>query len=210
MKYEWKKKEKNIYLPKDKPELLTIPSFNFYSIEGQGNPNDEFFGEYISVLYSLSYAIKMSPKSGIAPKDYFEYTVYPLEGIWDITDEAKANYSGKLDKNTLIFNLMIRQPNFVTEEYAQEIIERTKKKKPNKLLDFVKFITIEEDDCVQMMHLGNYDNEPKSFKIMEEFCEKNNLIRKSKQHREIYLSDVRKVIPEKLKTVLRFKVRNKI
>jgi hypothetical protein len=101
---------------------------------------------------------------------------------------------------------MIRQPNFVTEEYSQEIIEKTKKKKPNELLNSVKFVNLEEGECVQILHIGSYDNEPISFKMMEEYCDKNNLIRESKQHREIYLSDVRKVAPEKLKTVLRFKV----
>ncbi len=95
MKQEWKKNEKEYYLPKAKPELRKIPPFNFFSINGAGNPNDEFFAEYIGMLYLLSYAVKMSPKSGTAPKNYFEYTVYPLEGIWDINDEAKKDYSGK-------------------------------------------------------------------------------------------------------------------
>lgn len=209
MKHEWRKKEKNIYIPKNKPEFITPPSFKFFMVKGKGNPNDDFFGEYIGVLYSLSYAIRMSPKAGIAPQNYFEYTVYPLEGVWDISDEAKMKYTGQLDKNALIFNLMIRQPDFVTNEFAQEITERTKKKKPHKLLEKVKFKAIDEGECVQMMHLGSYDNEPESFKQMEKFCKENNLIRKSKQHREIYLSDVRKVKSEKLKTVLRFKVKNK-
>ncbi len=208
MKHEWRKKEKGIYIPKNSPERITIPSFKFFMIEGKGNPNDDFFGEYIGVLYSLSYAIKMLPKGGFAPQDYFDYTVYPLEGVWDISDEAKNNYSGHLDKTSLIFNLMIRQPDFVTTEYAQEIIERTKKKKPHELLIKVKIGDIEEGECVQMMHLGSYDNEPESFKQMEQYCKENNLTRESTQHREIYLSDVKKVSPEKLKTVLRFKVKN--
>lgn len=207
MKHEWKKKEKEFYIPKNKPEYIEIPSFKFFMIEGKGNPNDDFFKEYIGVLYSLSYAIRMSFKAGYAPEGYFEYTVYPLEGEWDISDEAKNNYTGQLDKNSLIFNLMIRQPDFVTKEFFQEAMERTKKKKPHELLDKVKLVNFEEGKCVQMMHLGSYDNEPKSFKIMEEFCQENNLIRESKKHREIYLSDARKVSPEKLKTVLRFKVK---
>jgi len=209
MKHEWRKKEKGIYIPKNNPERITLPSFKFFMIEGKGNPNDDFFAEYIGVLYSLSYAIKMSSKAGIAPQDYFEYTVYPLEGVWDISDEAKMNYTGNLDKNSLIFNLMIRQPDFVTNKFVQDILERTKKKKPHELLERVKFSAIEEGECVQMLHLGSYDNEPESFKQMEEFCKENNLIRESKQHREIYLSDARKVSSEKLKTVLRFKVKNR-
>ena len=177
-------------------------------LKGKGDPNDDFFDEYIGVLYSLSYAIRMSPKAGFAPKDYFEYSVYPLEGVWDISNEAKKNYTGHIDKNSLIFNLMIRQPDFVTNEFVQDIMERTKKKKPHELLESVKFATIKEGKCVQMLQLGSYDKEPESFKQMKEFCKENNLVRESKQHREIYLSDVRKVSPEKLKTVLRFKVKS--
>ncbi|RLD31979.1 MAG: hypothetical protein DRI73_07790, partial [Bacteroidetes bacterium] len=131
MKHEWRKKEKEIYIPKNKPALITVPSYKFFMIEGKGNPNDDFFAEYIGVLYSLSYAVKMSPKKGYSPKDYFEYTVYPLEGVWDISEEAKKNKSDHLDKNTLVFNLMIRQPDFVTTDFALDIIERTKKKKPH-------------------------------------------------------------------------------
>ena len=206
MKHEWRKEEKDIYIPKNKPELITIPSLKYFMIEGKGNPNDDLFGEYIGILYSLSYAVRMSYKGGFSPKDYFEYTVYPLEGLWDISEEAKKNYTGRLDKNTLVFNLMIRQPDFVTEEFARDIIERTKKKKPHELLNKVKFGEIEDGNCVQMMHLGSYDSEGESFNQMEQYCMENSLKRESKQHREIYLSDVRKVSPEKLKTVLRIKV----
>lgn len=81
MKQDWKKQDKKYYLPGDKPEIIQIPEFRFFTIKGSGNPNDKFFGDYIQVLYSLSYAIKMSPKSGMAPKDYIEYTVIPLKGF---------------------------------------------------------------------------------------------------------------------------------
>lgn len=206
MKHEWKKAEKEYYLPKVKPEQITIPEFKFFTIKGEGNPNDESFGEYISVLYSLSYAIRMSPKKNIEPEGYFEYTVYPLEGVWDINEEAKKHYDGVLDKDTLVFTLMIRQPDFVTEEFAEKIINITKSKKPHVLLDQVKFQKINEGKCIQMLHIGSYDNEPLSFREMEVFSEENNLRRSCKIHREIYLSDARKVESAKLKTVLRFQV----
>ncbi len=204
MKHDWKKNDKQFYLPKNKPEIVTVPKFNFFTIEGKGNPNDDFFADYIGVLYSLSYAIKMSPKQGFAPQNYEEYTVFPLEGVWDIEEEAKKNYKGLLDKNALIFKLMMRQPDFVTAEFAQEAITRTKKKKPNPLLDKVKFEAIEDGLCVQMLHEGSYDSEPASFLKMQEFADANQLKRIGHIHREIYLSDARKVAPEKLKTVLRF------
>jgi len=149
----------------------------------------------------------MSPKKGLKPKGYFEYTVYPLEGVWDLNEEAKKKFNGKFDKNDLIFKLMIRQPDFIDEQFAQMMLEQTKQKKPHDLLNKVKFEKIIDGKCVQMMHLGSYDNEPQSFKQMEDFAEQENLSRISKVHREIYLSDARKIAPEKLKTVLRFKVK---
>lgn len=123
MKYEWRKKEKKIYLSKNKPEIITIPTYKFFTIEGESNPNNDFFLDYIGVLYALSYAIKMSPKKRMEPDGYFDYTVYPLEGIWDINKEAKKISDGKIDKNDLIFKLMIRQPDFVNDKFAKIIIE---------------------------------------------------------------------------------------
>ncbi|MCF7912082.1 MAG: GyrI-like domain-containing protein [Candidatus Cloacimonetes bacterium] len=206
MKVEWRKIEKTLYLPKTKPAIIDIPELKYFMIDGNGNPNDDFFGEYIAVLYSLAYGIRMSPKSGNAPVGYYEYTVYPLEGIWDISESAKQNYSGKLDKNSLVFTLMIRQPDFVTAEFARYIIDKIKVKKPHDLLDKVRFSTLQEGKCVQMMHLGSYDSEPDSFKKMDEFCLDNNLKRVSGSHKEIYLTDARKVASDKLKTVLRYMV----
>ncbi|NEW84840.1 MAG: hypothetical protein GZ094_21070 [Mariniphaga sp.] len=207
MKHEWKKTEKNFYFPNVKPEKIVVPKFNFYTIEGVGNPNDDHFAEHVSVLFSLSYAIKMGLKSGEAvPKNYTDYAVYPLEGVWDMNEEAKRKMDGKLDKSTFVYKLMIRQPAFITADFAAENIELTKKKKPHALLDQVKFETIEEGSCVQMLHMGSFDNEPLSFKLMEQFAEEQLLKRKSLTHREIYLSDARKTIPERLRTILRFQV----
>lgn len=208
MKHEWRKKEKNIYLPKNKPEIVEIPEFGYFTIEGQGNPNGEHFPEFIGVLYSLAYAVKMSPKKGLAPDNYFDYTVYPLEGVWDITDEAKETFEGTLNKDDLVFKLMIRQPDFVDVAFAEKIIELTKEKKPHTLLNKVRFEKISDGKCIQMLHLGSYDNEPESFGLMEDFAKSQGLQRISKIHKEIYLSDARKVAPEKLKTVLRFQVRD--
>jgi hypothetical protein len=149
----------------------------------------------------------MSPKKGLAPAGYLDYTVYPLEGIWDLTDEAKKSFNGSINKNDLVFKLMIRQPDFVDAEFARQMLELTIKNKPHRLLEQVWFEEMTEGESIQMMHLGSYDDEPESFKIMEEFAVKQNYMRISKVHREIYLSDARKVSPEKFKTVLRFNVR---
>lgn len=207
MKHEWRKKEKNYYIPKAKPEIVNMEKFKFIQIKGSGNPNSEKFSERVGVLYSLAYAIKMMPKKGITPDGYFDYTVYPLEGIWDLDEEGRLK--NEFDKNNLVYNIMIRQPDFVTKEVFDLAMEMTKKKKPNKLLDDVVFGEIEEGMCVQMMHIGPYDDEYKSFEVMKEFIKDNNLVIKSLAHREIYISDVRKTAPEKLKTVLRYMVEDK-
>ena len=206
MKHEWKKTEKKFYFPNVEPEKITVPKFNFYTIQGQGNPNDDNFAQYVGVLFSLSYALKMGLKTGEVPKNYNDYAVYPLEGVWDINEEAKLKMDGKLDKNSLVYKLMIRQPAFITQDFAIQNIENTKKKKPNALLDQVKFEMIEEGSCVQMLHMGSFDNEPQSFKLMEQFAQVEQLKRKSLTHHEIYLSDARKTIPERLRTILRFQV----
>lgn len=202
MKHEWRRHEKEYYIPKEKPALVDIPEFKFFMIKGKGNPNSEEFSEAIGVLYSLAYAIKMMPKNGYTPEGYFEYTVYPLEGIWDLTEVGKKQKI--LNKDEFIYKIMIRQPDFVTEELIVKAMEIVKKKKPHKLLDKVTFGTIKDELSVQMLHIGSFDDEPKSFSIMKEYCEENNLIIKTKAHREIYLSDLRKIETEKLKTVLRY------
>ena len=209
MKHEWKKGEKQFYLPKNKPELINIPKFKFFVIDGKGNPNDDFFAEYAGVLFSLSYGVKMSPRKGIEPTGYFDYSVYPLEGIWDLSEEAKKSFNGTINKNELVFKLMMRQPDFVNGSFALQILEQVKRNKPQDLLEQVRFEEIIEGNCIQMLHLGSYDSEPESFKIMESFAEQENFRRKTKAHREIYLSDARKVSPDKLKTVLRFCIEKK-
>ena len=207
MKHEWRKKEKAVCLPKKKPKIIDIPEYQFVTIEGEGNPNSSWFSEYIGVLYSISYAIKMTLKKEATFEDYQDYTVYPLEGVWDINEVAKQNFDGKINKDDLVFKLMIRQPDFVDKAFFDKMLELTKKKKPHELLDKVKLEKITDGKCIQMMHIGSYDDEPASFEIMETFAEEENLTRLSKVHREIYLSDFRKVPAEKLKTVLRFKGR---
>lgn len=204
MKHEWRKHEKNLYMPKQKPELVNVPEQKFFILEGRGNPNSDEFAEKINVLYSLAYAVRMMPKQGFTPEGYFEYTVYPLEGLWDLTEEGRK--MDKLDKDQLIYSIMIRQPDFVTEQVAVKALETARKKNPHPLLDEVRFDAIEDGLSVQMLHVGPYDTEPETFAIMKEFIEENQLKIRTLRHREIYLSDARKVEPEKLKTVLRYMV----
>lgn len=200
-KHEWRKTEKSFYSLDKQPQLIEIPAFKFFTLAGKGNPNDAFFTEYIQCLYSLSYTLKMQWKK----ESGFDYAVYPLEGVWSLQTLTQQE-NEVFDKKDLIFKLMIRQPDFVSEEYAANIIEKVKNKKPHALLKDIRFETIQEGLCVQMLHVGSYDNEPESFAEMDSFAAKNKLSRVSQTHREIYLSDARKVQPEKLKTILRFQV----
>ena len=208
MKHEWRKQEKELYLPKSKPQLVRVPKMQFLMINGKGNPNGEGFAEKIGVLYSLAYGIRMMPKTGYTPDGYFEYTVYPLEGIWDLTEKGKK--LDALDKEELLYTIMIRQPDFVTKAVFEETRKNVQKKKPHPLLDHVVFDSMEEGLSVQMLHVGPYDTEPETFRKIETFMEDNQLEKVTKAHREIYLSDFRKVEASKLKTVLRYRVKEKV
>lgn len=201
-KYDWRKAEKSCYNPGKQPQLIEMPAFKFFTLSGKGNPNDAFFAEYIQCLFSLSYGVKMQWKKETA----FDYAVYPLEGVWSLQTPASPNNTS-LNKDDLLFTLMIRQPDFITDEYASAILEKVKIKKPHPLLEEVNFETLSEGLCVQMLHIGSYDNEPATFSEMTSFVDSNNLSRLNPTHREIYLSDARKVQAEKLKTIIRFQVK---
>lgn len=207
MKHEYKKHEKELYNPTYMPSLLSIPSQSFFCIKGKGNPNKADFSERVGILYSLAYAVRMMPKNGFVPEGYFEYTVYPLEGLWDLTDIGRD--SEKLNKEELLYTIMIRQPSFVTNKIAEKAFEIAVKKKPHPLLKNAYFDKIEDGLSVQIMHTGSYDNEHESFNKMKSFIKENGYIKKTLVHREIYLSDPRKVDKEKMKTILRYRLESK-
>ena len=201
MKYEWRKEEKNIYLPKQTPVLVTVPKYKFFMVEGEGDPNKEGFSENIGALYTLSYTIRMMPKSGFTPPGYFEYTVYPLEAVWDSHEVPLENML--LNKDAFLYKAMIRQPDFVTHELFEKALASAIKKVAPSILKKVQLVEIEDGLSVQTMHIGPYDDEPATFAKMDLFLEENNLKRRTHTHREIYMGDPRKTAPEKLRTVLR-------
>jgi len=204
-KVDYKKDFKALYVPKTVPGIIEVPMMSFALIEGQGNPNGEAFQQATAALYSFSYAVKMSYKSGAIPEGYYEYTVFPLEGVWDLADKSKPS----TDKENFSYAIMIRQPDFLTEALFERFIRETQKKKPNPDLERIRFVHAEEGTCCQMLHIGSYDDEPESFRRMEAFCNENGYNRASMTHREIYLSDPRKTESAKLKTVLRFRISKK-
>lgn len=212
-KLDYKKEFKDLYMPKRKPTLIDVPTMNFIMVDGRGNPNDKD-GEYqsaVELLYGLSYTIKMSKMGNYQPKGYFEYVVPPLEGLWWMKD-CKIDLT---NKDKLYWTSMIRQPEFVTKEVFQWACSEIIKKKPHLDISKVQFKTFTEGLCVQIMHIGPYDDEPKTVAQIENYIESNNLRNAIstvqsdgtiRRHHEIYLSDPRKTSPEKLKTVLRHPV----
>ncbi|MBC1436137.1 hypothetical protein HB848_12390 [Listeria rocourtiae] len=204
MKYEWRKQDKNIYLPKAKPEIIDLEPMTYITIQGKGNPNHPLFSELVTALYATSYAIKMMPKKGDTPEGYYDYTVFPLEGFWSLEPGSLA-----FDKEKLTYKIMLRQPDFITPELFEMAKEKAAKKVAEEHLNQLKLEEITEGLNLQMLHVGSFDNEATSFAKMEAFCEENNLERLSKNHKEIYLSDFKRVAPEKLKTTLRFEIKYK-
>ncbi len=189
-------------MPGRNPVLVDVPRLQFVMLDGSGDPNGPEFGQAVEALYSLSYAVKMSYRRPDAPLDYEPYTVYPLEGVWDLLDRSRTDF----DKSNLKYTLMIRQPSFLTADLYLAFLEQTKQKKANPFLERLRFEEFTEGRCCQALHLGPFEDEPATFERMEQYCAEQGVARKSKLHREIYLSDPRKSEPARLKTVLRFQL----
>ena len=200
MKYEWRKANREIYQIKSDPCLIDVPAQSFIMIDGKGNPNAADFSERVGALYSLAYAIKMNYKKTAAEQEFTDFTVYPLEGLW------QQEQAGELIKEELIYTIMIGQPDFITEEMVKKALEQVRVKKPNPLYDEIRFEEMTEGVCVAVLHLGPFDEEPHSFAKMDAFCQNQQLTRISHTHREIYLNNLNRIDPSKLKTILRYKV----
>ena len=182
MKYEWRKKDKNMYLPKSM-EVVHIPKFNYITIEGQGTPAGDMFTECVGALYGISYALKMNLKN---KEGFYDYTVFPLEGIWDLTEEGRNLYSQGASivdiKQHMKYKLMIRQPEFVSDKIFFEHQKSAYSKKKEESINRVKLEQIEDGFVCQMLHIGSYDSEPESFKSMEEYCNEQGYQRIEKTH----------------------------
>lgn len=208
MPFDFKKEYKAFYLPKDKPEIITIPKMNYIAVRGKGDPNEEggAYQQAIGTLYAIAYTLKMSYKTDYKIEGFFEYVVPPLEGFWWQEDVKGVDY---LNKSGFCWISVIRLPDFVTREDFNWAVETASKKKR---LDCTsaEFLTIEEGLCVQMMHLGAFDEEPATVTLMDEYLQKNGYVNdfnESRMHHEIYMSDPRKVAAEKWKTVIRHPIR---
>lgn len=210
MSFDFKKEYKEFYMPKGKPNIVTVPTMNYIAVRGIGDPNDED-GEYkraIGLLYSIAFTIKMSKKLDHQIDGFFDYVVPPLEGFWWQDGVIGIDYSNKASFHWIS---VIRLPDFVTKkDFEWAIKEATLKKKQD--FSKVEFFTYDEGLCVQCMHIGPFDDEPKTVQMMHDFIEKNGYeldITDKRLHHEIYLSDARKISPDRLKTVIRHPIKVK-
>jgi hypothetical protein len=210
MAFDFKKEYKEFYMPKDKPEIVNVPKANYIAVRGKGNPNDEggAYQQAIGVLYAVAYTLKMSYKTDYRIEGFFDYVVPPLEGFWWQEGIDGIDYS---DISTFSWISVIRLPDFITKKDFDWAVETATKKKRIDCLK-AEFLTIDEDLCVQIMHIGSFDDEPATVEKMNKYLAENgyeNDFSETRLHHEIYLSDARKVDPEKWKTVIRHPIRKR-
>ena len=208
MAFDFKKEYKEFYMSKSVPEIVTVPKANYIAVRGMGDPNQEggAYQSAVSILYAVAYTLKMSYKTDYRIEGFFEYVVPPLEGFWWQEGVDGIDYG---DKSTFHWISVIRLPEFVTKKDFDWAVEEAARKKK---LDcsLAEFLTIEEGLCVQIMHIGPFDNEPSTAALMDQYIAENgyaNDMNETRLHHEIYLSDARKAAPEKWKTIIRHPIR---
>ena len=211
MAFDFKKEYKEFYMPKNKPEIVTVPKANYIAVRGKGDPNEEG-GEYkqaVGILYAIAYTLKMSYKSDYKIEGFFEYVVPPLEGFWWQDGVDGCDYSIKAQFHWIS---VIRLPDFVTKKDFDWAVETASAKKKVDCSG-AEFLTVDEGLCVQIMHHGPFDDEPATVAIMDQYLEDHgyrNDFSQGRLHHEIYMSDSRKVAPEKWKTVIRHPICKKL
>lgn len=208
MAFDYKKEYREFYMPKRTPEIVEIPEMNFAVVRGSGDPN-EADGEYkaaIGLLYAVAFTIKMSKKGDHRIDGYFDYVVPPLEGFWWQKGICGVDYG---QKALFQWISMIRLPDFVTEkDFLWAVAEAERKKKQD--FSKVQFLTVKEGLCVQCLHIGPFDEEPATVALMDRYLQENdykNDFSENRRHHEIYLSDARRVAPERWRTVIRHPVK---
>ena len=201
---------KEFYLPKNKPEIVTVSRANYIAVRGSGDPSEEggAYQQAIAVLYAVAYTLKMSYKTDHKIEGFFEYVVPPLEGFWWQDGVADVDYT---NKSAFHWISVIRLPDFITKADFDWAVETAVKKK-NLDCSSAEFLTVDEGLCVQIMHLGPFDEECASVALMDAYLAENgyeNDLSATRLHHEIYLSDARKVAPEKWKTVIRHPIKKR-
>ena len=209
MAFDFKKEYKEFYMPKNKPEIVSVPAANYIAVRGTGDPNEEggAYQQAISVLYAVAYTLKMSCKTDYRIAGFYDYVVPPLEGFWWQDNAEGVDYT---DKSRFNWISVIRLPDFITRKDFDWAVETAAKKKKLDCSE-AEFLTVDEGLCVQIMHVGPFDDEPETVAVMDRFLAENrfrNDFSNTRLHHEIYLSDARKVPPEKWKTVIRHPIKS--
>lgn len=209
-KVDFKKDPRAGYQAKIKPAIIELSPSQFIKVDGKGDPNTSAdYQQAVELLYALSYAIKMSPKHQYVPNGYFDYVVPPLEGLWWLENDDKQ-IGMTLNKNQFNWRAMIRQPDFVTQEVFNHALLAVSEKKSDLEISRASLVTFSEGLCAQILHIGNYDNEPDTIKCLDEFIKSSGYtvdISNIRRHHEIYLNDPRRTAPEKLKTIIRHPIK---
>ena len=207
--FDFKKAYKELYMPKNKPVIVDVPAANYIAVRGKGDPNEEggAYQQAVGVLYAVAYTLKMSYKTDRKIKGFFEYVVPPLEGFWWQEGVNGVDYSRKSAFNWIS---AIRLPDFIAvPDFEWAVAAAAEKKGVD--CSGAEFLTVDEGLCVQMMHLGPYDSEPETVRLMDEYLAQNGYVNDmagGRLHHEIYLSDPRKCSPANMKTVIRHPIKS--
>ena len=201
-KLDLSKEYKRYYSAKTQPELFEVGPARYISITGQGDPNGSLFAEHLTALYPVAYGLKFHAKA--LGKDF---VVPKLEALWDFDEEKYAGISMedapvKIPRSEWNYRLLIRLPDFIEDKTVESIKEETFAKKQLSHIRNVEFFEMPAKKVVQMLHVGPFDKEFETLKVLKEFIDER-MLGKGGSHHEIYLTDYRKTAPEKLRTILR-------
>lgn len=177
--------------------LLDVPDQRYLMLDGHGDPNTPAFAEAVETLYPVAYALKFASKQDLGR----DFVVMPLEGLWWASD--MDSFTVARDKSHWDWTLLILQPDWVGPELFAAAVERVRARRGPARLGEVRLETLSEGRCVQTLHVGSFDDEAEVLaRIHDEFVPGNGL-RLTGRHHEIYLSDFRRVAPERRRTILR-------
>ncbi len=210
MAFDFKKEYKEFYMTKNKPMIVKVPKANYIAVNGVGDPNEEggAYKQAIGILYAVAYTLKMSHKGDYHIEGFYEYVVPPLEGFWWQENRKGVDYDNKSEFHWIS---VIRLPEFIKPlDFDWAVVEASRKKKID--CSLANFLTIDEGICVQIMHIGPFEEEPASIALMNQYLEEQgyeNEFTEKRLHHEIYMSDARKVSPEKWKTIIRHPIKIK-
>ncbi len=201
-KIDLKKENKELYNPsKKEPSIVDVPEMKFLMIDGEGDPNtSQKYQDAMEALFPVSYKAKFISKKEKSK----DYVVMPLEGLWWVNDVENFNIE---DKNNWKWTVMIRQPNFITKSMINAAREEVEKKKNPAALSKIRFESLHEGLSAQIMHIGPYAEEGPTVEKLHAFIEEKGYqfdgSNSGEKHHEIYISDMRRTKPERLKTIIR-------